>query len=44
MLSMDHRVKPGGDDGLSTRHCAGRAGRDPEHSLPELQKSAADAL
>jgi hypothetical protein len=25
-------------------HCAGRARRDPEHPLPQLQKSAADVL
>jgi hypothetical protein len=25
-------------------HCAGRARRDPEQPLPQLQKSAADAL
>jgi len=44
MLSMDHRVKPG-CDGLSTRHCAGSARRhQPEQPLPQLQKSAADAL
>jgi hypothetical protein len=42
-FSMDHRVKPCGD-GLSTRHCAGRACHQPEHPLPQLQKSAADAL
>jgi hypothetical protein len=42
-VSMDHRVKPG-RDGLSTRHCAGMARRQPEHPLPQLQKSAADAL
>ena len=43
MLSLDHRVKPGGD-GLSTRHCAGMLRHQPEHPLPQLQKSAADAL
>jgi hypothetical protein len=44
MFSMDHRVKPGGD-GLRTRHCAGSVRRhQPEHPLPQLQKSAADAL
>jgi len=42
-VSMDHRVKPGGD-GLSTWHCAGRARHQPEHPLPQLQKTAADAL
>jgi hypothetical protein len=29
---------------LMPRHYAGRARRDPEHPLPQLQKSAADAL
>jgi hypothetical protein len=44
MLSMDHRVKPGGDELVANLSRSRTARRQPEHPLPELQKVAADAL
>jgi hypothetical protein len=44
MLSMDRRVKPGGDELVANLWRSRTVRRQPEHPLPQLQKSAAAEL